>query len=154
MEPAFFINYLHKIYCAKTHLAERLPELAEQALFSDLKYAVLETADDVARQVERIEAIYLLLHVAPAFDHCNSLIDFLEDGFDEIHQTSRQSKSRDLAILFYMTMLESIEMASFRLLISAAPDIAQPVVTQLLQESYDESRADRTLFKEITARYA
>ena len=47
----FFLTYLNKIFCAKTHFAERLPELADQAEFRDLSNAILETLDDIMKQL-------------------------------------------------------------------------------------------------------
>jgi len=45
----FFISHLNRIYCAKSHLVERLPEMKLQAHFNDLKHAIEETLEDVEK---------------------------------------------------------------------------------------------------------
>jgi len=39
----FFISHLNRVYCAKSQLAEKLPELAKRSHFLDLQQAIEET---------------------------------------------------------------------------------------------------------------
>ena len=149
----FFLINLDRVFCVKSHLAERLPELADQSDFGDLKYAVLETLDDINKQIARIDEIYVLLNVEPSVENCEVLIGFVENAFSEVHQQRFDPRMRDMAILYYMSLIESIEMASFNLLRIAAVEIPDAHIRQLLLESYDESKADSELFLQIASKY-
>src|ERR1700759_833329 len=58
----FFVDHLNRIYCAKSHLVRRFPELAEQAGFLDVKHAILETTQDVENQISRMAVILTLMN--------------------------------------------------------------------------------------------
>ena len=150
---SFFIAHLNRIHCAKAHLFERLPELAEQVEFNDLRHAILETWEDIGKQMARVEEIYVLLEDEPPMAYCDELVAFVENGFSKIYEDKADPKLRDLAIIFYLSLIESIELASFQLLQMAAVNLPDKQIKRLLQENFDESRADRILFLQITAIY-
>src|ERR1700761_9325954 len=81
----FFINHLNRIHCAKAHLVERLPELAGQADFNDLKHAIEETHNDIDKQLARMDEMYALLKEKPSLFNCDDLISLIEDGFSAIY---------------------------------------------------------------------
>ncbi|WCT14886.1 DUF892 family protein [Mucilaginibacter jinjuensis] len=149
----FFISHLNRIYCAKAHLVERLPELADQAQFRDLRYAIIETMEDIDRQIARMDEVFVLLDEKPSIEKHDELIDFLENGFAANYQQVDDLVLRDLSILFYLSLVESIEVASFHILLMAADKMHSKQIKQLLQENFDESKADRSLFTQITAKY-
>ncbi|MFC0513495.1 DUF892 family protein [Mucilaginibacter angelicae] len=149
----FFTYHLNRIYCAKSHLFERLPELAEQAHFKDLKNAILETWEDIGKQVAWIEEIFTLLDEVPSLKDCDELIGFMEAGFSGIYHKKEETGLRDLSILFYLSVVKSIEMASFQLLQITAVKLPNRQIRQLLKENFDESKSDLSLFVQITARY-
>ncbi|WP_374950979.1 DUF892 family protein [Mucilaginibacter sp.] len=66
----FFIDHLNRIYCAKEHLVNRLPEISEDADFADLKHAIDETLADVNNQIVRMDAIYRLMDAEKSFNNC------------------------------------------------------------------------------------
>jgi ferritin-like metal-binding protein YciE len=143
------------IYCAKSHLLERLPEIEDGASFVDLKQAITETIEDVARQLVRIDEIFLLLNCnsSSSIAECSGLIGLVDDAFVAIQQQGSESEIRDLSILFYMHNIESMEMASFQVLQIAAAKMRNKAVSQLLKENFDEASADRALFQIITKKY-
>ncbi|AYL95230.1 DUF892 family protein [Mucilaginibacter celer] len=149
----FFTDHLSRIFCAKSHLFERLPELADEAHFKDLKQAVLETWEDIGKQIARIEEIFTLLDEAPSLRNCEELIVFIESGFSGIYHKKENLELRDLSILFYLSVIESVELSSFKLLQMAAVKLPDKRIQQLLKENFDESKADRSLFVLIAARY-
>lgn len=150
---AFLLTHLNRIFCAKTHLYERLPELADQVNFKDLKRAIRETCTAIGKQIARMEEIYIILEVEPSMAGCDELILFIEDGFNPIHESSSEPVLRNLAIIFYMSIIESVEAASFQLLQMVALRLPDKQIRQLLQENYDASKADRKLFMELASIY-
>ena len=149
----FFIDHLNKIYCAKAHLLERLPEIGLQAQFSDLKYAITETLEDVEKQIARMDEIYTLLETRPSIANCKGLAGMVEDAYEAIHEQNTDTELRDLSILFYMQNIESVEMASFQVLEIAAVKLKDKQIIQLLKENLDEAKADKALLLLITAKY-
>jgi len=150
---SYFIIHLNKIYSAKSHLAERLPEIAVHANFKDLKHAIAETIDDVERQIARMEEIYLLLDTPIQVENCSEFTGMVEDAYDAIHEQEDNLVLRDLSILFYMQNIESVEMASFQVLKMVAVKLKNKQLTQLLTENFDEAKEDRALLLLITKKY-
>lgn len=149
----YFINNLDKIYAAKKHLIKHLPEIADGAYFKDLRFAILETLEDVERQLARMDIIYALLDAEREKGNCGGLAGLVEDAFEDIRLHSQDPELRDLSIAFYMQNIESIEMASFQVLEMAAVKLKNKQIKQLIRENYDEAKADRSLLLLITAKY-
>lgn len=149
----FFIRHLNHIYCAKAHLVERLQELADQVNFMDLKLTILKTCEDIAKQSTKIEEIYVLMENKPDLENCNELIAFIEAGFESIYQQSKNQMLRDLSILSYLSLIESIEIASFQQLQVAAVALNNKQIKQLVQDNFDESKAGHLLYLQIMAKY-
>jgi len=149
----FFIDHLNRIYCAKSHLQDRLPEMRTSAYFTDLVHAITETLVDVEQQISRMNEIYLLLGIKPGFESCAGILGLIEDAFSAIHQGGDDPQTRDLSILFYLQNIESIEMASFKMLKLAAPQLERKKIKQLLKENFDEASDDLALLRLITFRY-
>ena len=149
----FFISHLNRIYCVKAHLLERLQELADQVNFIDLKLTILETCEDIAKQLNKIEEIYVLMKRKPGLENCDELIAFIEAGFESIHQQSKNQMLRDLSILFYLSLVESIEIASFQQLKMALVALNNKQIEHLVQDSFNESRAGGLLYSQVIAKY-
>jgi len=150
----FFISNLDKIYCAKKHMVDRFPEIAGEAHFEDLNQAIMETVDDVKKQIARMDEIYEQLGAENKSAGCQGLAGMIEEAFTAIADQQDDAALRDMAILFYMQNMESIEVASFQVLQILAKKLKNPEITQLLKENLDEAQDDRKLLLEITAKYA
>jgi ferritin-like metal-binding protein YciE len=149
----FFVNHLNKIYAAKAHLATHLPKLADEAHFSDLRHALLETAEDVEKQMARMEIIYNILDEERSEGNYSGLAGLIDDAFADILLHGAEPELRDLSIAFYMQNIESMEASSFQVLQMAAVKLKSQQIKQLIRENYDEAKADRTLLLLITAKY-
>jgi ferritin-like metal-binding protein YciE len=149
----FFISHLHRIYCAKSQLAEKLPELGKRSYFLDLQQAIGETVEIVQLQIQRMREIYVKLDSFYQSESCIGLVGILDEAFQSIGTPGESASVRDLSVLFYMQHIESIEMASFKVLLMVADKLAETEIVQLLQECYDEAREDKALFKEIIKNY-
>jgi ferritin-like metal-binding protein YciE len=149
----FFLKHLDRIYAAKLHLVSKLPGLAQEVQFPDLKSAILKTVSDVENQITRMQIIYTLLDATCCKGSINGLTGLIEDAFEAINEQSGESELRDLSIIFYLQNIESVEMASFQILQMAAVKLKNNQINQLLKENYDEAKADRTLLLLISSKY-
>lgn len=149
----FFISHLNRIYCAKSQLMEKLPELGKRSHYVDLQQAIAETVEVVKNQIIRMKQIYILLDSWYQPESCIGLVGVLDEAFQSIGHPDESPALRDLSILFYMHNIESIETASFKVMMLVAHQLGEPGIAQLLLECYDEAMEDKILFKEITANY-
>jgi len=149
----FFVTHLNRIYYAKAHLVKWLPQLKDEVYFNDLQLAIRETVEDVEKQIARMELIYELLDAEISKGSINGLTGLVEDAFEAIKEQTGEAELRDMSIIFYLQNIESVEMASFQVLQMAAVKLKNKQIKQLLQENYDEAKADRTLLLLIAAKY-
>jgi len=149
----FFITHLNRIYCAKLHLVHRLPEIAELAHFNDLREAIAETTEEVKMQITRMREIYELFDAEIAIENHKGLTGLVEDAFIAVKQHGGDPELRDLAILFYMQNIESVEMTSFQVLQIAAVKLKNKRISQLLQKNFEAAQADRSLLLMVSAKY-
>jgi len=149
----FFIKHMDRIYGAKLHLVSRLPGIAQEVEFADLRNAILETVEDVERQIARMEVIYSLLDAEVSKGSIHGLTGMIQDAFEAINEQRGEAELRDLSIIFYLQNIESVEMASFQILQMAAVRLKNKHISQLLKENYEEAKADRTLLLLISSKY-
>lgn len=149
----FFLIHLDRIYTAKLHLISKLPNLAEQAQFEDLKNAIQETVVDVKKQILRMQMIYTILEAEVSSGSIHGLTGMIDDAFEAIEQQAGQRELQDLSILFYLQNIESVEMSSFQILQMAAANFKNQQVADLLRENYEEAKSDRTLLLLISSKY-
>ncbi len=149
----FFVTHLNRIYAAKAHLVAKLPNIENEVNFRDLRLAIRETVEDVEKQMARMEVIYELLDAPIGKGSIHGLTGLIDDAFEAIREQAGESELRDMSIIFYLQNIESVEMASFQVLQIAAVKLKNKQVKQLLQENYDEAKADRTLLLLIATKY-
>ena len=149
----FFLKHLDRIYTAKLHLVGKLPLLAAEAQFSELKNAMEETISDVEKQIARMQMIYTLLDAEVSNGSIHGLSGLIDDAFEAIDGQQGEPELQDLSIIFYLQNIESVEMASFQILQMAAVRLNNNQVSQLLKENYQEAKSDRTLLLLISSKY-
>jgi len=149
----FFVSHLNRIYYAKAHLVGKLPQLEDVVHFNDLQTAIRETVEDVEKQMARMEMIYTLLDAPIGKGSIHGLTGLVDDAFESIREQAGEAELQDMAAIFYLQNIESVEMASFQVLQMTAVKLRNKQVKQLLQENYDEAKADRTLLLLIAAKY-
>jgi ferritin-like metal-binding protein YciE len=140
-----FIDHLNRLYCAKSHLAERLPEIFDEAAFADLKHAIKETILHTEKQLLRIDQIFALMNTKYSFEKCQPLITFLENAFEALQLHATEQEFRDLMIVTYLYHLDSVELASSKILKIAANSLHAQQIKLLISENYSEAKAENAL---------
>jgi ferritin-like metal-binding protein YciE len=149
----FFIHHLNKVYSAKTHLLNRLPEILYQVHFSDLEGAIYDTIEIVKKQRERMKQIYEMMNAEFHEGNINGLKGLIDDSFDEIKLHQDNPELRDMSIMFYMTNIEATEMASFQILQLLSVKLGNDKIKSLIKENFDEAQSDKALLLLITTKY-
>lgn len=147
-----FIHHLTRIYNGKCFLHKTLPALTGLASFEGLKLAIEEFAGDVAKQIERMEAIYKAIHREPKNDDCNPIKNIVKDEFC-LDENQTIPLLNDLDLMLYVQVLEHVNITSYRMLIMLAKTLKYDNIKQLLQESFDESQENDKLFTLIAKEY-
>lgn len=149
----FFISHLDRIYCAKTHMLDLFRNIAELAHARDIYLAVQETADDIQKQIARMEEIYNIMSAGYNESTCVGMVSMLDEARAAVHDAELEGPLRDLSILFYLQNIESIEAASFQVLQLVSRSLDMPEVEQLVRENFDEAKEDRALLMTIARQY-
>lgn len=149
----FFIKHLNKIYAAKKLLLGQLPQILENAHFSDLTDGIQETLKDVKNQILRMDEIFEIMQASVSSESSNALKSLVEDSFKDISKYSDNPELRDMSILFYLHNIESIEMASFQVLEMMAVKLKNERIKQLIKQNYEDARNGRTLLLLLNAKY-
>ncbi|OOQ61182.1 DUF892 family protein [Mucilaginibacter pedocola] len=147
-----FIHHLTRIYNGKCFLLKSLPGIKELASFEGLKLAIDEFTDDVAKQIERLEAIYVAVGRVPLNEDCNPIKNIVKDEFC-LDETQTIPLLNDLDLMLYIQVLGHVNITSYRMLIMVAKTLKYDNIKQLLQESFDESQENDKLFTLIAKEY-
>jgi ferritin-like metal-binding protein YciE len=150
---SFFITHLDHIYAAKKHVLANLPQLANLAHFTDLRNSILEIYDEITKQLRRMDVIYSLLDTSPGEGSHGGWVGLIDNAFAAVQENFDCAELRDLAIIFHMQNIESLETASFKVLQMAAVKLRSKDISQLLKENYDEANSDRLLLLLIMSKY-
>jgi ferritin-like metal-binding protein YciE len=149
----FFIKHLDKIYAAKSLLVSELPQILDNAYFTDLRDAICETVEDVKKQILRMDEVYQIMGASVSSSSSGGLKGLINDSFSDIGQHGSNPELRDMSILFYLHNIESVEMASFQILEMLAVKLKNERIKELIKINYEEAKTDRTLFLLINAKY-
>ena len=148
-----FIHQLNRINCTKSYLIRNLPNLADIASFKNMRLAILEAFDDVKKQQSRIDEIYKLLHSHPSDEGCEVIKAVLEEAYHLGNNSGKTKVMNDMDIILYMSLIENIELTSFRVLKLINQFIGNDQITQLLAECCDENVDNDRLFMLISEEY-
>ena len=140
----FFTFHLNRLYYAKSHLIGKLPEMQKLSRIPTLTAALEKMAEDLRLQVNRIELIFTLLDKGLDFDAALSINRMAECIYQDASKAGDGALG-NLSILYYLEVLEGIEMSCFKLLRMAAVKLGNRQVKQLLQENYESAKDMRTL---------
>jgi ferritin-like metal-binding protein YciE len=147
-----FAEYLIRVYCAKSHLAERLPELADQSKFTDLHPVIGHIIEDINRQLERIYDLFKLVDMPISMDNCDHVIFMMEDAFSLIHQRDSPFH-RDIAILYYTQSVRDIEENAFQMLDLITSQMDNYHISLLIKENRQEAKKIMPLTQLLRERY-
>jgi ferritin-like metal-binding protein YciE len=149
-----FIHQLNRMNCTKGYLIKNLPELADTASFKNLKLAISETYEDVKRQQERVDEIYILLDSKASDEGCQVIKAVIEEAYHFGDPNNGLTEIiNDMDIILYMRLIENICFTSFNMLKFINQFIGNNQVTQLLSECCDENADNDKLFKLISEEY-
>jgi ferritin-like metal-binding protein YciE len=147
-----FVHNLNRIYFGKCYLATHLEQIIGLASFRNLQLAIREFWDDIKKQIERMDEVYVYMGEIPSDKNCNPIKSIIKDQFclDDVQDITAL---RDLDIIMYIQLLEHVNITSCRMLMMVAKQLNYTKVNQLLTECFDESTDNNKLFMLISKEY-
>jgi len=148
-----FVHYLNRIYHGKKYLDERLPSVIKSATSNRLKMGIEELLEDVKKQIRRMGEIYALLDEQPTDEIDSPIRSIIREACDNNFYDENKNLVNDLDLMVHMQLVEHVNIISYRMLRILASKLKSIEIEQLLQECFDESVEDDTLFFALSDEY-
>jgi ferritin-like metal-binding protein YciE len=132
-----FVHSLSEIYDAEHQFVEGQQEMAQQASDQDLKSAIEEHIDQTRQHAQNLEQIFDQLGQQPQRE-TNEVAQGLVSSAQQLMQEAQNENLRDVAINAAVIKVEHFEMGSYRGLVSAAEQMGQAQIVNLLRQNLQE----------------
>lgn len=150
---ALFLKQLNNIYAVKTYLVKQLPGIADKATFPDLKNAILSGLDQIQLQILRMQVIYKIFDTKPDTNSQTGVKTLSPDDFFAGNHDDQLPAEKDIDILVYLQIAESIEISYFATLKNIAHALKHPEVSTLIEHNFDSAVDSKKLFELIAKEY-
>ncbi len=129
-----FVHNLSEIYDAEHQFIEGQQEMAQQASDQDLKSAIEEHIDQTEQHARSLEQVFEQLGQQPQ-RATNEVAQGLVSSAQQLMQEAQNEDLRDCAINAAVIKVEHFEMGSYQGLITAAQQMGQDEIVNLLQQN-------------------
>lgn len=148
-----FIEQLSILYNAKVSLTDRLPRLVLQATFKNLKMALEEDLDDTKRQMIALKTIFKLMQESWLTHSCLGMNAVIEEAHRQVAFNQDKHFESDMSILFYMGVIENLQVGASEMLNLIALKLAYQPYAQLVGECLDLVKDNASLFSYVAEEY-
>ncbi|OOQ56806.1 DUF892 family protein [Mucilaginibacter pedocola] len=146
-----FVEHLNRLHCAKAHLLERLVDICEEPIFSNVKVPIEKALAQTELEIANLDRIYEILNTGYTFEDCAGLVAFLENTFSSFQANIKDPDISFVLILSYLHRITYIENAEKEILLLLADKLNKPTVKPLLLASVGKSEPG--LIAELTTIY-
>ncbi|TSJ44027.1 DUF892 family protein [Mucilaginibacter corticis] len=146
-----FLEHLNGIYFGKQHLLEFFNEIEIIASLQQLKLAVDELRNDTNNQILQMDEIYRSVHSAPAKTSVLGMKAMTLEAYLSVIKSGKTPAERDVFILFYIQIIEGIEVTYFKVLKNLAKSIGYS--NTFLDQPFDTAVENKFLFETIYKEY-
>jgi ferritin-like metal-binding protein YciE len=148
-----FIYQLSILYSAKTHLTNNLPSFIERSTFNVLKLALAEDLADTKIQMDCIKTMFSMLNEASLTNSNLGMTTLIGEALSQVHYNKDNHFESDMSIIFYMNVIENMQIGASKMLTLIAKKPAYQHYAQLVAESRDISSDNASLFDCIADEY-
>jgi len=132
-----FVHNLSEIYDAEHQFVQGQQEMAQQASDQDLKSAIEEHIGQTEQHARNLEGVFEQLGQQPQ-RATNEVAQGLVSSAQQLMQQTQDENLRDCAINAAVIKVEHFEMGSYRGLVSAAQQMGQDEIVDLLQQNLQQ----------------
>ena len=148
-----FIQQLSILYGAKMHVIDALPGFIRQAGFTNLKHALDEDMDDTQKQMNVLRNIFLELGQSAITEACLAMDSIVKEANAHVTFNDNDLYASDMSIIFYMDVIEHIQIGACRVLKLIADKIEFAQYAQSINECLDMNKDNARLFKVVAQEY-
>ena len=148
-----FVEQATGLYCAKIHLITHLPDLIHQATFNNLRLAMAEVLEDTKRQMISLGRIFSLLGKSADTESCLAMNAIISEASNKIAVYPNNNYDSDMTIIFYMSVIENLQIGAGRVLSVIASKQGFEPYAQFVKETLDSSKDNADLFQVIAKEY-
>ena len=146
-----FLEHLNNIYFGKQHLLDFLGEVVEIASLQQLKLAIRECHEDTVAQVQQLDSIYNTINEQPSKISILGIKGMTLEAYLSVIKSGKTPLERDVFILFYLQIIEGIEITYFKVLKNLATAIGYD--NSFLNQPFDTAVENKVLFDAIYNEY-
>jgi ferritin-like metal-binding protein YciE len=146
-----FLEHLNSIYFGKQHLLDFFNEIEIIASLNQLKLAVEELRTDTHSQILAMDEIYRAIQKAPAKTTVLGMKGLTLEAYLTVIRSGKSPLERDVFILFYLQIIEGIEITYFKVLKNLAKAIGYS--NTFLDQPFDTAVENKLLFEAIYKEY-
>ena len=148
---SMFLEHLNGIYFGKKHLLEFFAEVMSMASLNHLKLAINECIDDTVKQIDSMDEIYEAIGKKPSKTSILGVKGMTLEAYMTVIKAGKTPVERDVFILFYLQIIEGIEITYFKVLKNLAKAIGHN--HSFLDEPFDLAVDNRLMFETIYKEY-
>jgi len=146
-----FLEHLNSIYLGKHHLLDFFAEVEEIAALQQLKLAINECNSDTKNQISAIDDIYKSIDKTPTKTSVLGIKAMTLEAYLAVIKSGKTPVERDVFILFYLQIIEGIEVTYFKVLKNLAKAIGYS--NTFLDQPFDTAVENKVLFEAIYKEY-
>jgi len=146
-----FLEHLNSNYLGKHHLLDFFKEVEDIASIQDLKLAIDECHADTESQIRQMDEIYKSIGQQPTKTSVLGIKAMTLEAYLCVIKTGKTSTERDVFILFYLQIIEGIEITYFKVLKNLAKAIGYS--NTFLDQPFDTAVENKILFEMIYKEY-
>ena len=148
-----FIDQLSILYSAKIHLTNNLPAFIKHSTFKTLKLALTEDLEDTKTQMVCIKTMFRMLNETSITDNCLGMTALVNEAFKQVDYNKATTFESDMSIIFYMGVIENMQLGAGRMLNLIAQKPAYTPYAQLVTECLDMASDNARLFHCVAEEY-
>lgn len=146
-----FLEHLNNIYFGKQHLLTFFTEVQEIASLNVLKHAIQEGIDDTGSQMAQMDEVFVSIGEKPSKTNILGIKAMTLEAYLSAIKAGKTPLEKDVFILFYLQLIEGIEITYFKVLKNLAKAIGYS--NTFLDQTVDLSVDNKILFESIYKEY-
>lgn len=146
-----FLEHLNNIYFGKKHLLDFLAEVIEIASLQQLKLALKECQDDTVTQMMQLDSVYNMINEQPSKISILGMKGMTLEAYISVIKSGKTPVERDVFILFYLQIIEGIEITYFKVLKNLARALGYS--NTFFDQPFDTAVENKVLFDAIYREY-
>jgi ferritin-like metal-binding protein YciE len=146
-----FLEHLNSIYCGKQHLLHFFEEIQGLATLKFLKKAIQECNDDAQEQLQHLDSIFNSINEDQSKISVLGMKAMTLEAYISAIKAGKTPMERDVFIVFYLQLIEGIEVTYFNVLKNLAKAIGYS--NTFLDKPFKQAVEDKIMFESIYKEY-